>query len=440
MKQQEKVRQLESRNQKQRQKEQRVQENCLFDAYRYRWKKEWRTDGWEPEECFVLYTPGGKQTTPKEALAEIALLQAHIPGHPATVWAKELLSLPNVVTLDTETTGFGQDDEIIEIALWDIHQQRSYVTLVQCQQPTIPAGAEKKHHISKSMLQGAPTWPQIWPKLMSYLSKREIVIYNADFDVRMLQQTAQRYQLPLPALHVHCLMKHYSAYVGQPSSHAEGYRFLSLAAACAHFQVENPSAHRALADAQASAEVLKKLAALDQSENPGRRVEPSLDAPVIRLLLNEYNLTSENAHQFLRTHGFTVAEDDECLLQDIQSSTGESVSLAQVLNLIEQKRLDDVAQCQRKQQQKLQEDFKNSAMSLKETLDLFGEAQNEASAWGYSPFPLAKRLADGTIEVTTCHFEGEWRTTRSKTEGDVVDYLYSNSDGTWDPGKWTQPA
>jgi DNA polymerase-3 subunit epsilon len=423
----------------QRQKEQRAQENRLFEAYSYRWKKEWRTGGWgEPEECFVLYTPGGKQTTPKEALAEIALLQAHIPGHPSTEWAKEMLSLPNIVMLDTETTGFGQDDEIIEIALWDVHQQRSYEKLVQCQQSTIPPGAEKKHHISKSMLRDAPTWPQIWPKLMHYLSKREIIIYNADFDLRMLQQTAQRYQLTLPVLRVHCLMKHYSAYVRQPSSHVEGYRFLSLAAACAHFQVEHPSAHRALADAQAAAEVLQKLATLAQPGNPGRRVEPSLDAPVIRLLLHEYNLASENAHQFLRTHGFTVAEDDERLLQCIQSSTKESVSLAQALTAIEQKRLDDVAQRQREQKQKRLEDFKNSVISLKETLDLFGEAQNEASAWGYSPFPQAKRLADGTIEVTTYHFEGELRTALYKTEEDVVNHLYSDGDGTWEPGAWTQ--
>ncbi len=62
-----------------------------------------------------------------------------------------------------------------------------------------------------------------------------------------------------------------------------------------------------------------------------------------------------------------------------------------------------VAQHRREQQQKLLEDFRSSVISLKETLDLFGEAQNKASAWGYSPFPLAKRLADGTIEVTTYH-------------------------------------
>jgi DNA polymerase III epsilon subunit-like protein len=438
-KQQEKVCQEEYRIQVKVQKQQRIQSNLLFDAYGYHWKKVWVADGeWEPEERFMLYTPIGKQTTPRNTLLDIALLQTHIPGHPSTVWAQEILSLPNVVTLDTETTGFGQDDEIIEIALWDIHKQRSYATLVQCQQTTIPKGAEKKHHITKSMLRDAPNWPQIWPKFMSYLTRHVIIIYNADYDLRMLQQTARRYNLPMPELQVYCLMKQYSAYVGQPSLHAEGHRFLKLAAACTHFQIEHASAHRALADAQAAAEVLQNLAALAQSGNLGIRVEPSLDAPVIRLLLSEYGITSENAYQFLRTHGFTVAEDDERTLQRIQSPTGEYVPLTQALDAIEQKRLDDLAQHQHERKQKLLEDFRKSVTSLREMLALFGAAQNEASAWGYSPSPLAKRLADGTIEVTTYHFEGEWQTTLCQTEEEVVNNLYSDGDGTWDPGEWTK--
>src|SRR5579884_1831549 len=116
---------------------------------------------------------------------------------------------------------------------------------------TIPKGAEKKHHISKSMLRDAPTWPQIWSKLMSYLTRHVIIIYNADYDLLMLQQTARRYNLPMPELQVHCLMRQYSSYVGQLSSHPEGHRFLKLAA-CTHFQIEQPNAHRALADAQAA--------------------------------------------------------------------------------------------------------------------------------------------------------------------------------------------
>ena len=433
-KRQEQARQVESGVQKQREQEQRAQKNRLFPIYGYHWKKEWVADGeWEPEERFLLYTPTGKQTTPKQALLDIAPLQAHIPGHPSTVWAQEMLSLPNVVTLDTETTGFGQDDEIIEIALWDIQKHRSYATLVQCQQTTIPKEAEKKHHITKSMLRDAPTWPQIWPKLMSYLTRHVIIIYNADYDLRMLKQTARHYNLPMPELQVHCLMKHYSAYVGQPSSRAEGHRFLKLAAACTHFQIEHASAHRALADAQAAAEVIQKLAALAQPGDVGRHVEPSLDAPVIRLLLSEYDLTSENAYQFLRTHDFTVAEDDVHTLRRVQSSTGDYVPLTQALAAIEQKRLNDLAHAQREREQKLLGDFRKSVTSLREMLALFGEAQ---STWGDSPSPLAKRLADRTIEVTTYHLEGEWETTLCQSEEEVVDHLYSDGEGTWEPGEW----
>jgi hypothetical protein len=44
--------------------------------------------------------------------------------------------------------------------------------------------------------------------------------------------------------------------------------------------------------------------------------------------------------------------------------------------------------------------------------------------WGYSPYPRAKRLADGTTEVTTYHFESEWHTATFKTEAEVVHHLY----------------
>ena len=120
----------------------------------------------------------------------------------------------------------------------------------------------KVHRIHKSMLRNAPTFPQVWRDLAPLLSAHEVVIYNAEYDVRLLRQTAKRHNLELPEIHTHCLMKHYSSYVGQASVHSEGYRSMKLAAACFHFQIEQSTTHRALADAQASLEILHKLAAL----------------------------------------------------------------------------------------------------------------------------------------------------------------------------------
>ena len=64
-------------------------------------------------------------------------------------------------------------------------------------------------------------------------------------------------------------------------------------------------------------------------------------------------------------------------------------------------------------------------MQLKEALDLYGQAINENSAWGYSPYPTATRLADGKIKVITYHFEGELSEHVCDTPEEVDFYLYT---------------
>jgi DNA polymerase III subunit epsilon len=240
------------------------QENAIFRTYGYYWKKEMVEAYEDWEEAWVLHTPDGAQISPPDALQEIARLQVHKPGHPSTLWAYDLLSLshPLVLILDTETTGFGEDAEIIDLALVDKNGQIYLNSLVQCQQEVILQEAMKVHRIHKSMLRNAPTFPQVWSDLAPLLSAHEVVIYNAEYDLRLLWQTAKRYHLELPEIQAHCLMKHYSSYVGQASAHSECYRNMRLAAAYLQFQIEQTTMHRALADAQASLEVLHKLAVL----------------------------------------------------------------------------------------------------------------------------------------------------------------------------------
>ena len=247
----------------------REQENALFRAYGYRWKKEMvdPRDDWashdDQGEAWVLHTPTGTQISTQEALQEITRLQVHRPGHPSTLWADDLLSLahPLVLILGTETTGFDEHAEIVEIALLDKYGEVYLNTLIQCQQEAIPQEAMRVHRIHTSMLRNAPTFPEVWSGLVPLLSSHEIVIYNAEYDLRLLRQTAKRHNLELPKMRVHCLMQQYSSYVGQASASSSGYRSMKLAAACFHFEIEQTTAHRALADAQASLEVLHKLAA-----------------------------------------------------------------------------------------------------------------------------------------------------------------------------------
>lgn len=269
---QDQIRQREYRlnEEKRRQEEtiQRQEERRILKAYGYWWTKEEIWDEWdeEPRETFVLHTPEREVIEVQAALQQIAQLQVPHYGHPSALWARDMCALPNAVILDTETTGFGPEAEIVDLGLISVGGKKLVDQLIQCQVAQIPVGATKVHHITKSMLNRAqaPTFPHIWKKLMERLETYVILIYNADFDRQMLEQTAKRYNLTLPKLEIHCLTKPVSAYIGGSK------KMYKLEAASHYFHVEHTDAHRAFADAQAALRVLQALAQM--------AVAPELDS------------------------------------------------------------------------------------------------------------------------------------------------------------------
>jgi len=83
-------------------------ERALLKAYSFKWYKD--GDSW------LLFAPGGEETTKQVALQEIRELQKSKPWHEVVRWARDL---KNAVFLDSETTGFGKEDVIIDIAVTD---------------------------------------------------------------------------------------------------------------------------------------------------------------------------------------------------------------------------------------------------------------------------------------------------------------------------------
>lgn len=438
-------------------------------------------------------------------------------GHPSALWARDICALPNAVVLDTETTGFGSEAEIIDLGIISIDGKKLVNQLIQCEAPQIPADATRVHGITKEMLdrEHAPTFPQIWKKLMERLETYVILIYNADFDRQMLEQTAERYKLPMPKLDIRCMMKPVADYIGG------GRKAYKLEVACQYFHVENTNAHRAFADAQASQRVLQAMAQMavapelralpaptnlssahsdkigvERVKSTGRstledrraeferqnlllrtygyrwksteslnreqydvlcnmlldsyeRQEPAwtllspLDMPVdkdvILQWLNKCGPTQEEMLAFLDNHGFVALGKDIQQRWRIQTPSGNVVNLKQALQEVEHIRIDRANARAREREQERKEEFEQSVQTLKEALNLHGEAMNDCAAWGYSPQPIAKRLSDGTIEVTTYHFESEWHTATFQDESQVVSHLYSDSEGYWDPGVWSEP-
>lgn len=183
------------------------------------------------------------------------------PAHrrQAIQWARNLLAHPFYV-LDTETTGLGNEDEIVQIGIVD---RDGVVLLNQVIKPTIPIGrgAEAVHGISDLDVADAPGFAGIYIALSALLAGQAVVAYNMDFDWRMLQQTAARYRLPDVRIGKRdCAMKQYARFKGVRKSNGRNYIWHKLGAAARQEGIEIQRAHDALDDARTTLALIHKMA------------------------------------------------------------------------------------------------------------------------------------------------------------------------------------
>ncbi|MDX1816082.1 MAG: 3'-5' exonuclease [Marinobacter sp.] len=173
----------------------------------------------------------------------------------ARYWLSE-----NAIIIDTETTGLDSIDEVIEISLLDCRGTVLMDTLVK------PVGrisreAARIHGIQNSDLINAPRWLEVVPDLIKAVRDRTVVMYNASFDTRLIQQSCLRNMLQPFNLHAHCAMKEYAKFWGQWSDKRQGFKWQSLANAAKQqgITVEG-DAHRALTDCRTTLAVIKAMA------------------------------------------------------------------------------------------------------------------------------------------------------------------------------------
>ena len=183
------------------------------------------------------------------------------PGHrrQSIHWARNLLAHPFYV-LDTETTGLGDEDEIVQIGIVD---RDGVVLMNQMIKPTIPIGrgATAVHGISDRDVADAPIFTRIYIELSALLAGQVAVAYNMDFDWRMLQQTAARYRLPdLRIGKRDCAMKQYARFKGARKSDGRKYIWHKLAAAARQEGIQIRRAHDALDDARMTLALIHKMA------------------------------------------------------------------------------------------------------------------------------------------------------------------------------------
>jgi DNA polymerase III epsilon subunit-like protein len=166
------------------------------------------------------------------------------------------------VFVDTETTGLGERDQIIEVAVVNVEGELLLESLIQPKVRVAP-DAVAVHGITNEMVAEAPRWSEIWPELETLLSDRDLAIYNADFDLRLMQQTHRIHDLPwrLKPAGVLCVMRLYARFFGQWDRMRGGFRWQSLEDAREQCGIDLPNTHRARDDALLTLELLRHIAA-----------------------------------------------------------------------------------------------------------------------------------------------------------------------------------
>lgn len=177
-------------------------------------------------------------------------------------WAQSLFAMPNFYVLDTETTGIGKGDEIVQLGIIDKNGEVVMDTLVK---PTQRISAEviRVHGITNEMVATAPTLDDIYVSLSAKLAGSHLIAYNMDFDWRMLNQSLSLYKLPMFRVkQSHCAMKQYAAYRGVWNSERKSYAWHNLGKAAMYEEIEVVDAHTALGDVKMTLQLMKRMAGI----------------------------------------------------------------------------------------------------------------------------------------------------------------------------------
>ena len=181
----------------------------------------------------------------------------------AIVWARERLSDPDTLIVDTETTGLLSKDpetKIVSLSMINTRGQVVLAGLVNPERP-IPLEVQKIHGITDRDVKDAMPWSVIGDIAAYQMRNKHIVCFNANFDVHLMIHLLGVYGVPQPEFEVSCAMEMYSQFVGEWSKAKSDYKWQRLP------KLAFGKAHDSLVDCQSTLLLLKKMAG-DFSDEP----------------------------------------------------------------------------------------------------------------------------------------------------------------------------
>jgi DNA polymerase-3 subunit epsilon len=183
------------------------------------------------------------------------------------LWARDVLDHKDrYVILDTETTGLNKNDVLIQIAIIDLDGNELLNSLVKpTKRKRMSAESTAIHGLTMRDLANAPTFEVLRPEIDRIVAGRIVLIYNAEFDARLIRQTTMQDECSLPRLRATCVMQHYSWFVQEWSDYHNDWKYQKL-----------PSAeHSAVGDCRATLKVLQQMAMAELS----KMKKPQINVP-----------------------------------------------------------------------------------------------------------------------------------------------------------------
>ena len=178
--------------------------------------------------------------------------------------AKRLMKSKNWIILDTETTGLNDYAELVQIGILAPNGTVLLDALVKPFDP-IPPESTRIHGITDDMVANSPTFLDLFPVIEKIVQGKEVVVYNAPYDKRILEQSYAAYDTyVLKDLNLNAtwtdIMRPYAEYWGAWSDYRKSYAWQKLVNACRQQDIEIQDAHSAIGDCRLSLALIQKLA------------------------------------------------------------------------------------------------------------------------------------------------------------------------------------
>ncbi|CAN2242297.1 DNA polymerase III epsilon subunit, exonuclease domain [actinobacterium SCGC AAA044-D11] len=157
--------------------------------------------------------------------------------------------------VDTETTGFGKNDRILEIGIVLVDGNeivQEWETLIN---PERDISNSNIHGITSELVSLAPTFSEVIDEISGFLDDRIFVAHNVAFDSKMLEFEFNKADKLID--------------FGKPFCTLQATK-MKLEKACEEYGVKNLGAHRALTDARATALILAQVMPDEILNTPAR--------------------------------------------------------------------------------------------------------------------------------------------------------------------------